>query len=160
MRELVVSDGGSDEATVALAEEWGAEVVTGQASRGGQLRRGCAAAKGEWLLVVHADTQLAPGWGEAAMAHMATQKAGWFQLCFDRGKRGLAIWANMRSRLGLPYGEQGLLLPKRLYERVGGYPDIPLKEDVELARALRGQLVAVGADAIIGAKNFRARGRA
>lgn len=162
IREVIVSDAGSTDGTAALAEAWGAELVTGAPSRGGQLRRGCAAARGDWLLVLHADTQLAPGWSKAAQAHLATsQKAAWGHLRFDQ--KGLAAqlvaaWANLRSHLGLPYGDQGLLLPHALYDSVGGYPDQPLMEDVALARALRGQLAPLGAVAITSAEKYRRQG--
>ncbi|MEO0864971.1 MAG: glycosyl transferase, partial [Pseudomonadota bacterium] len=86
-------------------------------------------------------------------------KAGYFRLSFDRGGRVVARWANLRSRLfGLPYGDQGLLVPRRLYNRVGGYPDIPLMEDVALARALRGQLKPLDAVAVTSADKYRRQG--
>ena len=69
--DLVISDGGSRDATLELAQAAGAVVVTGPASRGGQLRRGCAAARGSWLLVLHADTVLDVGWSRAVAAHLA-----------------------------------------------------------------------------------------
>lgn len=160
IRELIITDGGSDDATHTLADAWGAEIVTGQPSRGGQLRRGCAKAQADWLLVVHADTVLAPGWTGPVMAHLRGQKAGWFQLRFDStgaAARIVAGWANMRSRLGLPYGDQGLLLPRTLYQSVGGYPDQPLMEDVWMARALKGQLTGIDAQAVTSAEKY-ARG--
>ena len=163
IREVIVSDGGSTDNTRALAEGWGAEVILGAPSRGGQLRRGCGAARGDWLLVLHADTVLAPGWTDAAQNHMANRggAAGWFRLRFDQ--RGLvprlvAGWANLRSGLGLPYGDQGLLLPRALYEEVGGYPDQPLMEDVALARALRGRLHRLEGLAITSAEKYRRQG--
>ena len=158
IRELIVSDGGSTDGTRALADEWGAEIVSFPPSRGGKLRLGCTAAKGDWLLVLHADTQLASGWSDVAARHLKTGKAGWFRLRFDRGGRMVAAWANLRSGLGLPYGDQGLLLPRALYEEVGGYPDIPLMEDVALARALRRHLVGLPADAITSAEKYRTQG--
>ena len=158
VRELVISDGGSTDETLTLAEAWGAEIVTSPASRGGQLRAGCAQAKGEWLLVLHADTQLAAGWTAPVRAHLASQKAGWFRLRFDRGGRVVAAWANVRAYLGLPYGDQGMLLPRRLYERVGGYADIPLMEDVKLAQALKGHMTPIKADAVTSAVKYRAQG--
>lgn len=163
IREVIVSDGGSTDNTRALAEGWGAEVNLGAPSRGGQLRRGCGAARGDWLLVLHADTVLAPGWTDAAQNHMANRggAAGWFRLRFDQ--RGLAPrlvagWANLRSGLGLPYGDQGLLLPRALYEEVGGYPDHPLMEDVALAHALRGRLHRLEGLAITSAEKYRRQG--
>lgn len=161
IRELIVSDGGSDDATVALAKAWGADVVTGPASRGAQLRRGCDAAQGRWLMVLHADTRLGADWVGAVIAHLETDKAGWFRLAFDRGGRAgrfVAGWANLRSRLGLPYGDQGLVVPRRLYDMVGGYPDQPLMEDVAIARALSGQLAMIDAVARTSAVRYQRQG--
>jgi rSAM/selenodomain-associated transferase 2 len=161
IREVIISDGGSQDATRTLADAWGAEIVTGPASRGGQLRRGCAKAQADWLLVLHADTQLSEGWTGPVIAHLRGQKAGWFRLRFDRAgfaARFVAGWANMRSRLGLPYGDQGLLVPRALYQSVGGYPDQPLMEDVWIARALTGQLVEVDAQAVSSADKYAQAG--
>ncbi|MDR9395166.1 MAG: TIGR04283 family arsenosugar biosynthesis glycosyltransferase [Roseovarius sp.] len=143
IRELVISDGGSDDATLAVADAAGAVLVTGPPSRGGQLRRGAAAAQGDWLLFLHADTVLPPGWTEAVRGQVATGRAACFRLRFDSPglmPRLVAGWANLRTRLfGLPYGDQALLLPRALHDAVGGHPDIPLMEDVAMARALRGR---------------------
>ncbi|MFA3916122.1 TIGR04283 family arsenosugar biosynthesis glycosyltransferase [Ruegeria hyattellae] len=141
IRELIVSDGGSQDATCAIADEAGAHVLTGPASRGGQLRRGCAGAKGEWLLVLHADTVLDRAWSQVVGDHIEVSGQGaYFRLGFRAGgfaPAWVAGWANLRSRLfGLPYGDQGLLVRRAVYERVGGYPDQPLMEDVALVRAL------------------------
>lgn len=159
IRELIVADGGSADATTGIAREWGAEIVTGPPSRGGQLRRGCAAARGDWLLILHADTQLQPGWTAAVRAHLKTGSAGWFRLRFDHGGRLVSGWANLRARfLGLPYGDQGLLVPMALYQSVGGFADQPLMEDVAIARALRGQLAPIGAVAVTSAEKYRRQG--
>lgn len=161
LRELIVTDGGSSDSTVEIARAWGAEVITGAPSRGGQLRRGCKAAKGDWLLVLHADTVLAPGWVDPVIEHLATSRAGWFRLMFLQGGtagRIVAGWANLRARLGLPYGDQGLLVPTRLYRDVGGYRDQPLMEDVAMARALRGHLTGIDAIAQTSAAKYRRQG--
>ncbi|WP_135501402.1 TIGR04283 family arsenosugar biosynthesis glycosyltransferase [Roseovarius aestuariivivens] len=140
IRELVISDGGSTDATLKIADTAGAEIVEGPASRGGQLRRGAEVARGEWLLFLHADTVLPPDWPDLVVAQMARGGPAAFALRFDA--TGLAAawvagWANLRSRLfSLPYGDQGLLVARRTYRKAGGYPDIPLMEDVALARAL------------------------
>lgn len=140
IRELVISDGGSTDGTLALADEAGAHIVTGLPSRGGQLRRGVAAATGAWLLVLHADSVLPPGWPALVRAQMGTPRPACFRLRFDAGgcaPRIVEVWANLRTRVfGLPYGDQGLLVPRRAYDAAGGYPDIPLMEDVALVRAL------------------------
>jgi rSAM/selenodomain-associated transferase 2 len=161
IRELIVSDGGSDDATVPIAKAWGAEIISGRPSRGGQLKAGCAAAKGQWFLVLHADTVLESGWVGSVIAHLPTQSAGWFRLSFGTvGPIGRVVagWANLRSRLGLPYGDQGLLIPASLYNAVGGYPDQPLMEDVAMARALKGHLRRIDAVARTSSVAYRRQG--
>lgn len=161
IREVIVSDAGSTDQTLEIAKDWGAEIVVGPASRGGQLRRGCAEAQGDWLLILHADTVLSGGWSSAAGQHLHTGGAGWFSLKFDRGGvfgNIVASWVNFRSRLGLPYGDQGMLVSRKMYDEVGGYRDIPLMEDVALSRALKGELRRIDAVAITSAEKYRTQG--
>jgi rSAM/selenodomain-associated transferase 2 len=162
IRELIVSDGGSTDATGATAQAWGAEVLSGPASRGGQLRRACAKANAEWMLIIHADTILQPGWTKSVRGHLNhPEQAAWFKLRFDQ--QGIAAqivagWANLRSRFGLPYGDQGLLISSARYARVGGYPDIPLMEDVALARALKGKLKGFDIAVVTSAERYAHQG--
>ena len=164
LRELVLSDGGSDDDIETLATEAGAELVRGPAGRGGQLARGAAVAKGVWLLFLHADTRLSEGWSWVVQEHMRgnPRMAGYFRLRFRSdgiAPRLTAGWANLRSRrFGLPYGDQGLLIPRSLYDSVGGYRDIPLMEDVEMSRALSGQLTLLAAEALTSASRYEKRG--
>lgn len=162
IRELVISDGGSTDDTLAIAQAAGAVVVTGAASRGGQLQRGAQAAQGAWLLFLHADTVLENGWTKPVNAALGTQGAYYFQLRFDAD--GLAPWlvsgwANLRSRvLGLPYGDQGLLVDRQTYTHAQGFADIPLMEDVAIARALGPRLAPLPAQAITSADKYRRQG--
>ena len=162
IRELIVVDGGSEDGTVHLAREAGAEVVSTPPSRGGQLRAGCAQGKGAWLLVLHADTVLAQDWTDAVVAHLAGDKTGYFKLRFDAEgamARFVAGWANLRARLfGSPFGDQGLLVRRATYEEVGGFQDIPLMEDVALIRALPGKAVALDATLTTSAARYQAQG--
>ena len=164
IRELILSDGGSSDASRTIAEAAGATWVTGPASRGGQMRRGAALAQGEWLLFLHADTVLAMGWAEVAHAHLVQDngKAGYYRLRFDTAglpARIVAGWANLRSRVfGLPYGDQGLLISRALYDEVGGFADQPLMEDVLMARMLRGRLRALNATATTSASKYQRQG--
>ena len=159
--EVVVSDGGSIDASCPIATAWGAEIVIGEASRGVQLRRGVAVTRGAWVMVLHADTILQEGWAEQVKACM--QKG---PLCFSlafRAKgfaaRWVAAWANLRSDLfGLPYGDQGLLLRRSDYERAGGYPDQPLMEDVALVRALKLKIHRLPAYAFTRADKYQKQG--
>lgn len=161
IHELVISDGGSSDATVQMAEDSGAVVISGPASRGGQLSRGCKAAKGEWLLILHADTELQLGWADTVFDHLPTGRPAAFHLKFRANGLGptwVAGWANLRSRLfSLPYGDQGLLVRRRDYLSAGGYPDQPLMEDVALVRALP-RVVVLGADAITSAERYTRQG--
>ena len=143
--EVILSDGGSGDDIAQIAEEVGAQFLTGEPGRGGQLARGAAAARAPWLLFLHADSVPGPGWTTPVSAHLGHPKhAGYFDLRFDSAAwqaRALARWANLRSRLArLPYGDQGLLIARTLYDAAGGFADIPLMEDVALARALRTSL--------------------
>lgn len=164
IRELVVSDGGSTDGTVALAQGAGADVVQGAAGRGGQLARGAGVAQGEWLLFLHGDTVLGEGWARAVLTHLAEGpgQAGYFRLTFRAdglAPRIVAGWANQRSRwLGLPYGDQALLISRELYDAVGGFADIPLMEDVAMARALRGKLHVLDATAFTSAEKYLKHG--
>lgn len=164
VRELVISDGGSGDQTAKAAKDLGAVWVSGPASRGGQLARGARAASAPWLLFLHDDTWLAPGWADAVLTHMneSPTQAACFRLAFRsdaRAARRVARWANWRTRaLGLPYGDQGLLLSRALYDAVGGYPEQPLMEDVAIARALKGRVATLPIDARTSAARYEAEG--
>ena len=162
IREVTLSDGGSTDRTLALAEAAGALCVTGAPSRGGQLRRGAEAAQGDWLMFLHADTCLAPGWSTTVQAALARGQAGYGTLAFDTtgaAPRLVAGWANLRSDLfGLPYGDQALLLPRSLYLAVDGFPDQPLMEDVAIARRLKGQLKRLDMLVVTSAEKYQRQG--
>lgn len=161
---MIVSDGGSTDSTRDIADALGADIVTGAPGRGGQICRAVMAAGSPWLLVLHADTVLEPGWSAPARAHVETDpcRAGYFRLAFRAegiAPRLVAGWANRRARwLGLPYGDQGLLIARALLEDVGGYSPLPLMEDVDLARRLRGRLVMLPAGASTDAGRYSAEG--
>lgn len=162
VRELVFSDGGSTDQTHEIADEAGAELVIGVAGRGGQLSRGASIAKGEWLLFLHADTLLAPGWADAVADHIKTKTgAGYFKLGFRAtgvAPMLVAFWANLRSRFGLPYGDQGLLISREHFDQLGGYADIPLMEDVDIVNRSRGKIHRLDAVALTSAKRYQQRG--
>ncbi|MCV6594771.1 MAG: TIGR04283 family arsenosugar biosynthesis glycosyltransferase [Silicimonas sp.] len=162
--ELILSDGGSGDEITEVAEALGAELITGAPGRGGQIARGVAEARFDWVLILHADTHLSEGWARAARAHMQDHKgdAGWFRLAFRA--RGLAPritagGANLRSKLfDLPYGDQGLLVARTTLARAGGVPELPLMEDVALARRLKGHLRPIEATAQTSAARYLAEG--
>lgn len=140
--EVIVVDGGSIDKTVEIADRWGAELVSvARPSRGRQLAKGADVAKGQHFLFLHADTRLSQGWAGLVAAQLGHGPAC-FKLLF-RSNHPMAVicaaWANFRTKFfGLPYGDQGLLISRRLYHDVGGYPDQPLMEDVAMSRKLNG----------------------
>ncbi|MBA2772130.1 MAG: TIGR04283 family arsenosugar biosynthesis glycosyltransferase [Sphingomonas sp.] len=160
--EIVVVDGGSSDSTRAIAREAGARLVPSPRGRGLQLAAGAAAASGEFLLFVHADTRLSPQWAELAREHLArSSRPACFRLRLDDHawqariiEQGVA-W---RTRLlGLPYGDQGLLIRRDSYEASGGYRALPLLEDVDLLdRIERPKMLE--ADALTSAERWRRDG--
>lgn len=163
--EVVVCDGGSADGTAALARSLGARVVAAPRGRGAQLAAGIAAAQGDWLLLLHADTRLAAGWVQEARRFMATNaaQAGYFRFVLeseDARARRLERLVAWRCRwLALPYGDQGLLLSRRLLDEVGGVRPLPLMEDVDLVRRLgRRRLAPLPTAAITSARRWESDG--
>jgi rSAM/selenodomain-associated transferase 2 len=161
--EIVVVDGGSVDESVAIATSAGAKVILTHKGRGTQLRAGAEATKGDWLLFIHADTKVQGGWRRAVEAHVATRpdQAACFRFRLDDAAwqaRLIEAGAAARVRLlGLPYGDQGLLVSRQQYEAVNGYRPLPLMEDVDLARRL-GPIRILGVDAVTSAVRWRTGG--
>lgn len=162
--EILVVDGGSKTPPQVGANM---RVLSAPRGRGTQLAAGAAAAGGDWLLFLHADTVLSPAWRDAVAAFAAdpanAEKAGYFKLAFatadPRGARVAAL-ANWRARaLGLPYGDQGILLARAYYEKLGGYRPLPLMEDVDLVRRIgKRRLVELPAIATTSAERYERDG--
>lgn len=142
--DIVVADGGSSDGTRAIARAAGARVVETGRGRGTQLRAGAQAARGDWLCFLHADVRL-PGPARddleravvdprchAAVWRLVIAADGWWFRVVEWGAARRDRWG------GLPYGDQGLLVRRALYDAVGGFPTIPIMEDVALVRALQG----------------------
>jgi rSAM/selenodomain-associated transferase 2 len=167
IEEIIVVDGGSDDDTVRIAKRGGARVERSAAGRGRQLGHGALRAVGDWFLFLHADTVLAPDWLFAVEQFVEEagniRRAGYFRFRLDddnpaaRRLERIVAW---RSRtLGLPYGDQGLLLSRPLYADVGGFRPLPLMEDVDLVRRVgKKRLVALGVDAVTSAARYRRHG--
>jgi rSAM/selenodomain-associated transferase 2 len=163
--EIIVADGGSSDGTAEAAALLGAHVVTAPRGRGSQLAAGVAAARHDWLLLLHADTRLGTGAAAAAQAHMTChpERAGFFRFTLDSGDsraRRLERLVAWRCRmLALPYGDQGLLIHRDLLRDAGGIRPLPLMEDVDLIRRLgHSRLVALDAAAITSADKWERDG--
>ncbi len=162
--EFIVVDGGSRDRTVEIARAAGARVETAPRGRASQMNHGARLVSGDVLLFLHADVSLPEGAAahiERALADRAVV-AGAFRTWHvaDDGRR--APWlhlADLRSRLsGLPYGDQALFVRREAFERVGGFPDQPLMEDLELSRRLRrlGRIAIVPASVRVSGRRFLA----
>jgi len=165
VREVIISDGGSSDETAALADACGARFLPGQRGRAQQLQAGAAAARGPWLLFLHADTALQPGWAAETRLFMAAggERAGAFAFaCDDPGPEAAAMvrWVRRRCRwFALPYGDQGLLISKALFEEIGGFRPIPFLEDVDIVRRLgRKRIVMLQTPAVTSAEKYRRDG--
>lgn len=163
--EVVVVDGGSTDGTAEVAARLGALVVHAPRGRGRQFAAGVAAARGEWLLLLHADTVLAPDWAAAAYPFIARAqgRAAYFRFALDgaepQARRLERMVAWRCRRLGLPYGDQGLLIPRTLLNEVGGIAGLPLMEDVDLVRRIgRARLEPLPANAVTSAAKWRREG--
>lgn len=165
--EVVVADAGSTDGTRAIATEAGARIIAAARGRGVQLAAGAAAATGEWLLFLHADTVPAPGWDGAVKAFIGDpahcERAAVFRFALDDpspAARRLERWVDWRTRgFGLPYGDQGLLIARGFYTALGGFKPMPLMEDVELVRRIgRSRLAVLDAIAVTSAARYRKDG--
>ncbi|HUC70242.1 MAG TPA: TIGR04283 family arsenosugar biosynthesis glycosyltransferase [Stellaceae bacterium] len=167
VREIVVVDGGSTDDTAGIASAAGARAIIAEHGRGTQLAAGAAAATGGWLLFLHADCRLEPRWAVATANFVAQPgaqgRAGYFDFALDdptpAARRLERIVAWRCQTLALPYGDQGLLISRALYDAVGGFAPLPLMEDVDLVRRLgRGRMVRIGARCVASARRYRRDG--
>ena len=148
--EVIVSDGGSTDATLAVARAAGARVIAAPSGRGAQLAAGTAAATGEVLWFLHADSQVAYGAMGAMLRALAVPGVvgGNFRVLFEadtRFDRFMTWFYGVIRRLGLFYGDSGIFVRRGSYDAIGGMRALPLMEDHEFVRRLRrsGRLVCV-----------------
>jgi rSAM/selenodomain-associated transferase 2 len=141
--ELIVADGGSTDTTAVLARPFADRVVVGPRGRAKQMNLGAAQASGDVLLFLHADTLLPPDAPAALDAALADVQVTWgrFDVRIDGAPSLLAVVSalmNLRSRWsGIATGDQAIFVRRDVFQRVGGFPDQPLMEDVELSKRLR-----------------------
>ncbi|MBI1765151.1 MAG: TIGR04283 family arsenosugar biosynthesis glycosyltransferase [Acidobacteria bacterium] len=162
--EIIIVDGGSTDETVARAQGCGLSVLTAPRGRGTQMNAGAQVARGDILLFLHADTRLpdeAPALIATALADPAVN-GGHFSLQFDGGTRAAQwlTWLYPCLRLGgMCYGDSAIFARRAVFERLGGYRDMPLFEDVDLFKRLKraGRFVHLPARATTSSRRFEGR---
>lgn len=162
--EVIVVDGGSLDATVGAALASGAAVVTAARGRGRQLAAGAERAAGDWLVFLHADTRLEPGWAQALSGLSPEVVGGAFRFAVDSPRasyRWIEAGVRLRCRLfGLPYGDQAIFARREAYRRAGGFAPMALFEDVDFVRRLRrvGRLTFPAVKALTSPRRWEKRG--
>lgn len=164
--EVVVVDGGSQDATRERAREAGARVVESEPGRARQLATGAQATRAPVLLFLHADTRLPRDWDAAVRGALSDPRVagGAFAFRFDHGGPRLRFveWG-VRLRLALarlPYGDQALFVRRCVLESMGGVPQVPIMEDLDLVRGIRaaGRLALLPQAVVTSARRYRAGG--
>ena len=164
--EIVVADGGSCDDTMEIVGTFpgGKWVQSARPGRGVQMNQGASVAEGQILLFLHSDTLLPPGGLKLVRTSMAQEGivAGSFTLRFDYQNPFLRLYAGL-SRINhilFTYGDQGLFMTRHLFDRIGGFKEIPLMEDIEIQTRLRkiGKFVKIHQPATTSARRFLSKG--
>lgn len=164
--EVIVVDGGSEDNTRAIAQSLGVKVLSTTTGRATQMNVGAKVATGDILLFLHADTHL-PAEFDTLVRTTLTQPgfiAGAFALRIDATLISLRLieWGvNWRSRwLQMPYGDQAIFLKSVVFQKMGGFPELPLMEDFELMRQLRrlGRVAIVPVPVLTSARRWLKQG--
>jgi rSAM/selenodomain-associated transferase 2 len=160
--EIIVSDGGSRDETCQIATNLRCKVLRGPPGRGGQMRRGAAEAKGDVVLLLHADTWLPPEAGKAVLNCLrdVSVSGGGFWKVF-REKNPLLLGSRFKCAIRLYLGrrimgDQAIFARREVLAEIGGVPDMPLMEEFELCRRLRtvGRLALADATVTTSARRF------
>ena len=164
--EIVVVDGGSRDATLAAARARADRVLDAPRGRARQMNAGGRVARGDVLLFLHADTRLPPGYASAVRGALARADAvgGRFDVRLDAPGAvfRLTEWLiNARSRMtGIATGDQAIFVRRTVFERIGGYPPLPLMEDIAFCRTLKrfGVMVALRDAVVTSARRWQRHG--
>jgi rSAM/selenodomain-associated transferase 2 len=164
--EIIVVDGGSSDETVEIAQSLDVKVISSSPGRAVQMNAGATVASGEILLFLHADSRLGVGFDAQIRQTLSQPRvvAGAFDLQIDALPLvfRLVEWGvQLRSRFfQMPYGDQAIFLTKKVFQEIGGFPELPIMEDFELIRRLnsQGRIVIINTPVITSARRWLQKG--
>ena len=165
--EIIVTDGGSVDGTLELAgQKSGVRMVQSAKGRGIQMNTGAHMSTGELLLFLHADTMLEERWKPAMLSALEDPAVAGGAFTFsidgpDRKYRAVEQWVKLRCLFcKLPYGDQGIFVRRHIFERLSGYKNIPLMEDVDLIARMKqlGKIVILDTRAVTSARRWAGKG--
>jgi uncharacterized protein len=164
--EIIIADGGSQDQTRDIAQNFGAQVIQTTLGRSTQMNQAAQQATGEVLLFLHADTLLPQDWRKWVTQTLENPQiiAGAFELAIDApnpGLRWIEWGVKWRSRLlQLPYGDQAIFLRAATFHQMGGFPDLGIMEDFVFVRQLQplGQIAIVPVTVQTSARRWESRG--
>lgn len=164
--ECIIADGGSTDQTKVIAMQAVSHFMKCDRGRGGQMTAGAAAASGEILLFLHADTVLPDNWDFLIRSALNNPKValGAFRFQVKERLRGIGWveWGtNIRSKFfRMPYGDQGLFLRREMFEKIGGFAEQPILEDVKLVKAARkfGKIITLDEPAMTSGRRWQQLG--
>lgn len=168
VREVIVVDGGSTDATLDIVEAAGAKLVRASGQRGAQMAVGAASSKNHWLLFLHPGTALDAGWEDevdtlfeqiASGRFRSVELAASFRLAINDFSFAARVVEKMVALrcffLRLPHGDQGLIVHRRLYEKLGGYRDLHRLDDMDFVRRIgRRRLLLLRSHAVVNAEAY------
>jgi rSAM/selenodomain-associated transferase 2 len=165
-QEIIVIDGGSVDQTREVAASLGVRVISSERGRALQMNRGARLARGEVLLFLHADTRLPETALDDVRAAMKDQAmaGGRFDIRLDGAGWMLNVvgyMISLRSRLSrVATGDQAIFVRREIFHKLGGYPEIPLMEDVALSRALKraGKVACLKSRVVTSARRWQMEG--
>ncbi len=149
--EVILSDGGSTDNSPEIAKHYPCRVINTSTGRASQMNAASAQARGDWLVFLHADSQLPDNWQDQLQQ---SNHWGFFPVKLSAGHWSLRIvegLINLRSRISkVATGDQGLYFRRSFFEELGGYPDIPIMEDVAISKLARqNSAPSVGIDPVM-----------
>lgn len=166
IKEVIIVDSGSSDETKTIAEAAGAKLINSEPNRGLQLSIGAQEASADWLLFLHADTELEANWHQEVRAFIQATESGEKTAAFRFALNDKSIWARLltvfvalRCRFfKLPYGDQALLISRHHYRSIGGHSPLPLMEDVDIIRRLENPVTILKSRAITSAVRYKKDG--